>query len=125
MKQRWRTAVLIVLIWASTGQAQQANWQFRWHKGQVLTYKAEHKTNVEEVAEGSNVAELAYCARSVVMGHNTHPLFGAKQSRQRWDFSGHQHQSDRIDDCPFGHSGCAIRTFRLRVGKEWREVGRW
>lgn len=55
MKQRWVAAMVMGLVWASAAPAQEANWQFRWHKGQVLTYKAEHKTNVEEVAAGSKV----------------------------------------------------------------------
>jgi len=59
MKQRWRAAVVVGLVWASTALAQEANWQFRWQKGQELTYKAEHKTNVEEIAEGSKVVSAS------------------------------------------------------------------
>jgi hypothetical protein len=55
MKRNSLVAVAISLIWASAAFAQEANWQFRWQKGQVLTYQAEHKTNVEEVAEKTKV----------------------------------------------------------------------
>src|SRR5438132_2417778 len=55
MKQKWLAAVVAALVWVSAAPAQGANWQFRWRQGQVLTYKAEHKTNVEEVADGSKV----------------------------------------------------------------------
>jgi hypothetical protein len=55
MRRRWLAAAALGLIWVSGVGAQTANWQFRWQKGQVLTYKAEHKTNVEEVAEGSKI----------------------------------------------------------------------
>jgi hypothetical protein len=53
MKQRWLAAVAIAVMWASVAPAQDANWQFRWQKGQVLTYLVEHKTRVEEVVEGA------------------------------------------------------------------------
>jgi hypothetical protein len=46
---------LAAAIWVSPAVAQETSWQFRWQKGQVLTYKAEHKTNVEEMAEGAKV----------------------------------------------------------------------
>jgi hypothetical protein len=59
MKQRWLAAVLIGMVWASHGSAQDAVWQFRWHKGQVLTYKAEHRTQVEETVEGSKVTSTS------------------------------------------------------------------
>src|SRR5437868_3218867 len=55
MKQRWLAAVVVGLVWGSAAPAQEANWQFHWRQGQVLTYKAEHKTNVEEVADGAKV----------------------------------------------------------------------
>jgi hypothetical protein len=59
MKQRWLAAVAMGLLWVSAAPAQETNWQFRWQKGQVLTYKADHKTNVEEVAEGAKVASAS------------------------------------------------------------------
>ncbi len=52
MKQGWLGAVVIGLCCASFAPAQEAAMQFRWVKGQLLTYKAEHKTSVEEVADG-------------------------------------------------------------------------
>lgn len=59
MKQGWLAAVAMALLWASAASAQEANWQFRWQKGQVLTYQAEHKTNVEEVADGAKVTSAS------------------------------------------------------------------
>jgi hypothetical protein len=59
MKQRMLLAVVLGLVWTSATSAQEASWQFRWQKGQVLTYQAEHKTNVEEVAEGSKVVSAS------------------------------------------------------------------
>ncbi len=56
MIQRGLAAAVVVVIWASAASAQEPNWQFRWQKGQVLTYKAEHKTSVEEVVEKSKAA---------------------------------------------------------------------
>src|SRR5947209_11076597 len=56
MKQNWLTALAAALIWSSAASAQEANWQFRWQKGQALTYKTEHKTSVEEVADGAKVS---------------------------------------------------------------------
>ncbi len=56
MNQRGLAAAVVAMIWASAAPAQEPNWQFRWQKGQVLTYKAEHKTHVEEVVEKSKVA---------------------------------------------------------------------
>jgi hypothetical protein len=59
MKQRWLAAGLIGLICASVAPAQEAVCQFRWHKGQVLTYKVEHKTQIEETVEGAKVTYLS------------------------------------------------------------------
>jgi hypothetical protein len=59
MKQRGLAAVVMGLFWASAAPAQQAGWQFRWHKDQVLSYQAEHKTNVEEIVEGSKVVSAS------------------------------------------------------------------
>jgi hypothetical protein len=39
--------------------AAQEPWQFRWHKGQVLTYQSEHKTHVEEVVEGAKTVSAS------------------------------------------------------------------
>ncbi|MCI0380838.1 MAG: hypothetical protein L0Y72_01945 [Gemmataceae bacterium] len=39
--------------------AQNGAWQFRWHKGQTLTYKVEQKTNVSEVADGMKVVSAS------------------------------------------------------------------
>jgi hypothetical protein len=55
MKQRRLAATIVAVIWASAASAQEPNWRFQWQKGQVLTYKAEHKTSVEEVIEKSKV----------------------------------------------------------------------
>jgi len=46
----------VAAVWANIAHAQDANWQFHWKKGQTLTYKSEHKTNVEEIAEGIKVS---------------------------------------------------------------------
>lgn len=54
MKQGWLWSVMVGLACGSPALAQ--NWQFRWAKGQVLTYKAEHVTSVIETAEGSKTA---------------------------------------------------------------------
>ena len=59
MKQRGLAAVVMGLICASAAPAQQASWQFRWQKGQVLSYQAEHKINVEEIVEGSKVVSAS------------------------------------------------------------------
>ena len=60
MRQRWLAAVALGLrMGRNAAPAQEANWQFRWQKGQVLTYKTEHKTNVEEVADGSKVVSAS------------------------------------------------------------------
>ena len=45
--------------------------------------------------------------------------------RECCDFSAHQHESGRLNYCPFCHSGCAIDLLRLRVDTEWQEVDRW
>src|SRR5262245_12522215 len=39
---------LAVLVFASTATAQTASWQFRWQKGQVLTYRVEQEIVVTE-----------------------------------------------------------------------------
>jgi hypothetical protein len=59
MKQRRLLAVVLGLIWTGAASAQEAGWHFRWQKGQVLTYQAEHRTNVEEVAEGSKIVSAS------------------------------------------------------------------
>jgi hypothetical protein len=51
MNARWTLAVLIVTTGTSGAQAQ-APWQFRWNKGEVLTYRVKHETMVTEVVDG-------------------------------------------------------------------------
>jgi hypothetical protein len=62
MKQRWLATLVIGLFWGGVAVAQEANWQYRWRAGQVLTYRAEHKTNVEENAEGTKVTTASNLA---------------------------------------------------------------
>lgn len=52
-------ALAILSILGNSAQAQNAPWQFRWQKGQVLTYRAEHQTAVFEVAEGNKLESVA------------------------------------------------------------------
>lgn len=59
MKSRYLAAVAVSLLWAGAASAQDAVWQFRWQKGQVLTYQTEHKTNVEEVADKTKVTSAS------------------------------------------------------------------
>ena len=59
MKQTLLAAVAVSLVWASAASAQNAIWQFRWQKGQMLTYQTEHKTNVEEIAEKTKVSSAS------------------------------------------------------------------
>ena len=59
MKQKWLAALVVALIGSGSLTAQEPIAQFRWHKDQVLTYKAEHKTHVEEIAEGTKVVSAS------------------------------------------------------------------
>jgi hypothetical protein len=59
MRQKWLAAVVVGLICGSAAPAQEAIWQFRWHKSQVLTYRAEHKTKVEEVVDGAKTVSAS------------------------------------------------------------------
>jgi hypothetical protein len=52
MLTRCLLAIALVLTAASSAFAQ-ASWQFRWEKGQTLTYKIKHVTSVVEVVENT------------------------------------------------------------------------
>jgi hypothetical protein len=52
MLTRCLLAIALVLTAASAAFAQ-ASWQFRWEKGQTLTYKMKHVTSVVEVVENT------------------------------------------------------------------------
>ena len=54
MDIRWLSAIPLVLL--ATGQlSAQTKWQFRWQKGEVLTYKVKHLTSAAEVVDKSKV----------------------------------------------------------------------
>lgn len=56
MKRTSLLAVALSLMASGAVSAQSANvWQFRWQKGQVLTYRVDHDTSVNEVVAGSKV----------------------------------------------------------------------
>ncbi len=57
-----RTMILALIVAAlglPTVAAQDAPWRFHWEKGQILTYRADHVTKVNEVVEGSKVETTA------------------------------------------------------------------
>ena len=54
MMPRWMPVLLIAFTLVPSVHAQ-APWQFRWAKGQVLSYKVKHGTAVAEVIDGSKV----------------------------------------------------------------------
>jgi hypothetical protein len=56
----WIVTGLIALAAASAGRAQEVPPRFHWLKGQVLTYKVEHQTDVSEVIGGSKVATSSH-----------------------------------------------------------------
>jgi hypothetical protein len=58
MKQAWMAA-LVVTVFASSAPAQNAAWQFRWQKGQVLSYKIDHTTTVADVVEKNKVETVS------------------------------------------------------------------
>jgi hypothetical protein len=47
---RWLATLLLSVLWTSSGFAQSV-WNFQWEKGQTLTYKVQHLTNVAEVVD--------------------------------------------------------------------------
>jgi len=55
MKPRWIVALLLTLAGAQSAAAQGPAWQFRWQKGQVLSYQVKHTTHVAEVVDGTKV----------------------------------------------------------------------
>lgn len=55
MKSTKLLAVCLTLIAPLSVFAQSAAWQFRWQKGQVLSYQVAHKTSVTEVTGGNKV----------------------------------------------------------------------
>src|SRR5947209_8221023 len=56
MMRRWLGATFILLVASSTVLAQAGAWQFRWHEGQVLTYRVEHVTSASETT-GNGTSE--------------------------------------------------------------------
>jgi hypothetical protein len=55
MIRRATLAMAAGLVLAATAAAQPAAWQFRWQPGQVLTYRAEQTTAIEETVGGGKV----------------------------------------------------------------------
>jgi hypothetical protein len=55
MHSRWIVAIFLGLL-VTTSAAAQTSWQFRWQKGQALTYKVRHITNVAEVVDKSTTS---------------------------------------------------------------------
>jgi hypothetical protein len=49
MLRRFILAALVGLLFVSSAAAQASGWRFRWHKGQVLTYRVEQVTSIAEV----------------------------------------------------------------------------
>ncbi len=56
MIRGWLLTMIAGLTVAATAPAQTASWQFRWQKGQVLTYRVEHITSATEVV-GDNKSD--------------------------------------------------------------------
>jgi hypothetical protein len=55
MIRRASLAVVAGLVLAAAAPAQPAAWQFRWQTGQVLTYRAEQTTTIEETVGAGKV----------------------------------------------------------------------
>jgi len=51
MLRKWLWPIVIVVI-AASPVAAQTGWRFRWHEGQILTYRVEHISSASEVTGG-------------------------------------------------------------------------
>ena len=53
MARFYSLGIVVLAVFAGGVSAQSAPWQFRWQKGQMLNYRAEHTTQVVEVASST------------------------------------------------------------------------
>jgi hypothetical protein len=51
--------MLVSVMLSASAFAQTDSWRFRWHSGEVLTYRVEHVTSVAEVLKGSRVQTMS------------------------------------------------------------------